>query len=357
MKKKIGFIHVISVGLIFLLLLSGCGPKSVENNKSNPPTIENSLAPNANDDVENNAEENPGDDSGTEEILSDSNVPEENRHVFLEGSDPLSNEPRQIEFLTDDGRTIQGYYYPGLYNPGPILVLMHWAGGDMHDWDVIAPWLQNRDTEPLGYGNDSLWWNPTWFPEMPDWVSFGIIVFNFGEFGLRESDRNTWVLDAKAAVNYATQLDEANPEQITTMGASIGSDGSPDGCYLHQLDNISTGTCLGAFSLSPGNYLRNTDNFDFSFAETIEGLVMDTNANKVVYCLAATDDNNSPATCLGAIQDKEEFGRYKVFIFPGGAHGMRLVEPDHIPTEPEINKTSLEIYLMFLEEVYQIDFD
>ncbi|MBT3239791.1 MAG: hypothetical protein HON98_08190 [Chloroflexi bacterium] len=359
MKKKNSLIHFISLGLIILLILSGCAPSPDENDSSNPASNENTAADNnKTNEVENNYSEEPNaDEVIPEEPAIVSNVPENNRHVFLEGMEALSNEPVQIEIPTDDGRTIQGYYYPGLYNPGPILVLMHWAGGDMHDWDVIAPWLQNRGVEPLRYGNDSPWWNPTWFPELPEWASFGVIVFNFGEFGLKESDRDTWVLDAKAAVDFATQLEEASPDQITTMGASIGSDGSPDGCYLHQLDDTSIGTCLGAFSFSPGNYLKNVDNFNFTYAETIEGLVMNPDAEKVAYCLAAKEDYDSPDTCLGAIQDKEEFDRYKVFLYPGGAHGMRLVEPDQFPIEPELQKTSLEIYLMFLEDVYQIELD
>jgi len=43
---------------------------------------------------------------------------------------PLPPQPQEIIFQTPDGETLAGYYYPGLKNPSPLIVLMHWALGE-----------------------------------------------------------------------------------------------------------------------------------------------------------------------------------------------------------------------------------
>ncbi|MBT4003997.1 MAG: hypothetical protein HOF10_11860, partial [Chloroflexi bacterium] len=98
MKKKNSLIHFISLGLIILLILSGCAPSPDENDSSNPASNENTAADNnKTNEVENNYSEEPNaDEVIPEEPAIVSNVPENNRHVFLEGMEALSNEPVQI---------------------------------------------------------------------------------------------------------------------------------------------------------------------------------------------------------------------------------------------------------------------
>jgi dienelactone hydrolase len=59
-------------------------------------------------------------------------------------------------------------------------------------------------------------------------------------------------LDAKAATDAASQLEGVDSHQVVAIGASIGADGAADSCFLH---NTQATTCVGALSLSPGNYL------------------------------------------------------------------------------------------------------
>lgn len=58
----------------------------------------------------------------------------------------LSLDPQRIEFQTEDGATLVGYYYPAAVDPAPVVVLMHWAGGNQTDWLYVGmvAWLQNR---------------------------------------------------------------------------------------------------------------------------------------------------------------------------------------------------------------------
>jgi dienelactone hydrolase len=248
---------------------------------------------------------------------------------------------------------LEGIYYPGAYSPGPVIVLMHWAGGDMRDWDAIAPWLQNRGGQPFGIGDGSSWWDPSWFPELPEWASFSVLVFNFGGFGISQGSRETLALDAKAAVDFASMQSNVDPGLVSTMGASIGADGSVDGCYLHQMDSNSLGTCLGGFSLSPGNFQQDSTNFPYTYAETVQGLLGSGEAMKVAYCLAAQGDGTSPDTCKSVSGYESTYHRY---IYPGNAHGMNLIAPDLFPQDPAVNMNALQIYLEFLQEVYQVDF-
>lgn len=46
----------------------------------------------------------------------------------------LSADPQRVEFQAADGKNLVGYYYPSKYADAPIVILMHWAGGDLCDW-------------------------------------------------------------------------------------------------------------------------------------------------------------------------------------------------------------------------------
>ena len=60
------------------------------------------------------------------------------------GTPPQPPEPQEITFQASDGQTLRGYYYPAAVNPAPLVVFMHWMGGDMSDWYKIAVWVHNR---------------------------------------------------------------------------------------------------------------------------------------------------------------------------------------------------------------------
>jgi hypothetical protein len=187
---------------------------------------------------------------------------------------------------------------------------MHWAPGNMDDWNEIAFWLQNR-----GLGGTSAnvgaapWLDPTWFPSIPEGKSYSVFTFNF-----REDSRDKMLLDAQAAFTTARSLQGVDPNKIASMGASIGGDGAPDGCLWHN-ENFGIG-CLGALSLSPGSYLT------LAFPEVVEKLGNEM-PPKPVWCFFAADDTDSKETCQSASGD-----HYRMVEWSGGRwHGMELIDP------------------------------
>lgn len=255
--------------------------------------------------------------------------------------EPLPIGPQGVTFTSADGRTLEGLYYPANTADAPVVVLMHWAPGSMQDWAAIAPWLQNRSDELDGA--------ESWFPPMPAEASFAVLVFNFGNYGISEygGSWESYVEDALAAVEFAASLNGVDPHRVVTIGASIGADGAVDGCYLFN-DTGEGGSCMGALSLSPGNYLTQT----FTYAEAAD---MINQAGFPVWCLAAEKDYESPDVCRSVPEEAN-----RVFIFPGGAHGMALVSPELYPDEPLLDLNTMQIIQEFLEMALGIplnDFD
>lgn len=261
----------------------------------------------------------------------------------VEPSKPLSGlaaDPQRVEFQAEDGTNLIGYYYPSKYAEAPIVILMHWAGGDLTDWCKIAPWLQNRadenPVEPERCANagaglpDSItatWLDPTWFPPMNADASVAVFTFDFRGFG--ESDEDDWSsmkLDALAAFQTAAGLEGVYPGRMAALGASIGADGAPDGCLLYNQEAGSG--CVGALSLSPGNYLG------MDYATTVAGL-----APVPVGCLAGELDVDSASTCESA-----SGATYRSVIYPGtDLPGMTLIIPDLEPQPMILIQEFLEL--------------
>jgi pimeloyl-ACP methyl ester carboxylesterase len=120
---------------------------------------------------------------------------------------PLPADPQRIEFSSEDGVNLVSMYYPAAINPAPMIVLMHWAGGDKNDWVRIGmtDWLTNRINFQGGgmYSPGKNLSEPYSFPNMPDNLSFGVFIFDFRGYGESdEEDSNLqagWILDASAA--------------------------------------------------------------------------------------------------------------------------------------------------------------
>lgn len=258
-----------------------------------------------------------------------------------ESFEPLPARPRLVEITTADDRTLEGLYYPASVDNAPVVVLMHWAPGSMQDWETIAPWLQNRPDELEGA--------ESWFPLMPAKVSLAVVAFNFGGYGNSGygGSRESFVDDALAAVEFAASLDNVDAHRVMTIGASIGADGAVDSCYLFN-DAGEGGTCIGALSLSPGNYLTET----FTYTQAA-GMV--DQSGFPVWCLAAQGDYESPGVCRSLTGDYS-----RAFIFPGSGHGMVLVSPEAYPDEPLLDLNTMQIIQEFLETATGIplnDFD
>lgn len=253
----------------------------------------------------------------------------------------LGAKPILIEFMTSDGRKLEGQYYPPKISPAPLLVLMHWAPGSQDDWRVLVPWFQNSGAQ-AEVGSDT-WLDPSWFPHFRDDVSFGVFTFNFGGFGNSEGIRSDFkikFLDAAAAVSAASKLEGIDPQKIITMGASLGADGAVDGCLLFNTQvnaGTETGRCLGAFSLSPGSFLS------MDYADTVSQL--DNSIPPVkTYCIAALGDRISEKTCVNT----QGANGYQRTSYEGNFHGMELIRPI-------IGDNPLILFIRFLENVLEMN--
>ena len=94
------------------------------------------------------------------------------------------------------------------------------------------------------------------------------------------------------------------------IGASVGADAVVDGCE----------TCIGALSLSPGNYLNP---IDFVYGDVIDRLDP---KGVVVWCLAGKNDRPALDACT-----KAHGARYRSIFYEGGHHGTAMVSVDDAP--------------------------
>ncbi len=241
--------------------------------------------------------------------------------------EPLPPDPQRIEFEAEDGTKLVGLYYPAAVNPAPVVVMMHWAGGDKNDWMMLgmAQWLTNR-----GLPTDMVVFSPEvlakLYPPMPEGLSFGAFVFDFRGFGESGGPKNQflpsgWLMDSKAAVARAKTLPGVDPNRVAAIGGSIGADGAVDGCV--------DGGCVGAISLSPGSY------FNLPYAQAVTALDQQ---GVPVYCFAAEGDRESAPTCKSAKGD-----HYTMTLYPGSQHAYGLLVPG---LDPDIGQTILDFFLL-----------
>lgn len=241
--------------------------------------------------------------------------------------------PQPIEFQTTDGKgKLSGLFYPAADKNAPVVVLMHWVNADQSDWAEIAFWLQNRGLGGQSANPNKLaWLDPSWFPKLPENFSLNVFTFSFrgceGAGGCKTFTPREWLLDANSAMNQAAKLEGVDPQRMVSIGASIGADGAIDGCSWLAEVSGAPGKCLGAFSLSPGNYLT------VDYAEAVNILQIG-QPPKPAWCLAAEKDSESAPTCKSATG-----AAYRSISFPGSAHGMRLIDPK---TEPKVLELMLE---------------
>ena len=218
--------------------------------------------------------------------------------------DPQPPDGQRVEFSAEDGAVLVGYYYPASVPNAPIIVLMHWAGGDQTDWtkNGMIDWLQNRGG---GSGMNSPSLQSMIYPPMPEGVSFALFTFDFRGFG--ESDgpfsQEKGLLDAKAAYEFAKTLEGVDPTRMAGVGSSIGADGAVNGCAEG---------CLGALSLSPGSYLT------LPYTDEVKRL---DDEEKPVTCVASEDDSTSMNTCEDAAGEN-----YQSIIYSGDAHGDQFYQ-------------------------------
>lgn len=227
----------------------------------------------------------------------------------------LPADPQAVTFQSQDGTTLEGTFYPSSQTDAPVVVLMHWARGWQKDWEPYAIWLQNRNPLPEGL----------FLPELPQDKSLNVFTFDFRGFEGGEQpvsfDTEGWLMDARAAVQYAKSLPGVDPERVITIGASIGADGAANACREG---------CLGALSISPGGYL------DVPYPDAVNVL-----GSKPAWCLAAEGDRQSAQSCRSASGEN-----YRATLYEGSAHGMDLFQAE---VDPPVG----EVILDFLSQVLE----
>lgn len=285
---------LIPLFLALVLLLAACGPAVVEpspTDVASPPPVDDDSAP-------------PTDEQPA-------------------GPPALPPEPQEISFQASDGQALTGYYYPAAVNPAPLVVFMHWVGGNMSDWYEIAVWLQNRgQANPFPNPGAEAWWDPSWFPPVPADASYGVFIFSFRgcqpyKTGCREWEPEAWLLDAQAAMQTALALEGVDPTRIVTVGSSIGSDGAPDACALQN--QKQPGSCAGALSLSPGSYMG------IPYTDVVRQLG-ENQPPVAAWCLANEAE-------IGICNAASETGNtaFRAIEIPGGGHGNMLLRPNLDP--------------------------
>ena len=235
-KIKTGFKLVL---VMMIVLLTGCSKTSTATNTSD--IEENEIIPTI---------------AQTETPLPTATI--EPTVATAAPLEALPPEPQKITFSAFDGTQLEGYYYPAAVNPAPLVVLMHWPKGNLHDWNEIAVWLQNRGlTNPFKNPIDDAWWDESWFPQMPAGVSFGVLIFNFRDSGDYSNDNLDidaagWLDDAQSAMLEARTLEGVDTTKILSIGSAHGGDGAIDGCL--NLNQQFPGSCIGTLALSPGSF-------------------------------------------------------------------------------------------------------
>ncbi|MEW5872446.1 MAG: hypothetical protein AB1894_24505 [Chloroflexota bacterium] len=298
-------LRYIRIGLIIALLLAGCSPEAAPT--ATPTTkIESSPVP---------PSLTPGSVLPTEtatptETAQPPSPTAKPTSTPLPALPPLPPEAQRIEFQADDGVKLVGYYYPAAVNPAPVVVLMHWAGGDQTDWLYVgmAAWLQNRGAQIPAPPVQKYFDTPYPFPPMQEGLSFAVFTFDFRGYGESSgsSQRDKHILDARAAYRTAAALPGVDSSRVAGIGASIGADGAVDGCNE---------ACIGALSLGPGNWL------DLAYSEAVEAME---ELNKPAWCLAAEDDETGAQTCRAAAGE-----HYFMQIYASGEHAMQLFRAEN----------------------------
>ena len=128
-------------------------------------------------------------------------------------------------------------------------------------------------------------------------------------------------------MTQASALEGVDPVRIVTIGSSIGADGAAMGCAW--LNGEKPGSCQGALSLSPGNYMV------IPYSTAIQQLCGDDPA-RAAWCLANNGQEGEFCKKAG------DFPDYQAFTIPNGDHGNMLLKPG-------LNPLPMQLIMNFLK--------
>ncbi|MHC1781654.1 MAG: hypothetical protein AB9891_02630 [Anaerolineaceae bacterium] len=254
MKKNL-VVKAFSLLLVFCLL-SGCGGQPVpaqESHTAESQSIVGGSLPAGDKQALDDAAR------AVEAILA--NPPEPITIEETASEEPAAGEktgidttPQETTVTTEDGVTLEATYYPSSSDPAPFLVVFyHWAGGDRHDFDETARWLQNLpNPAALGPVKVHLSLNHRDLPPLdPDLsvASFAATFRGCGPDGCKTGSPQGWLKDTLAIMEQAKKMPGIGPDtKIISMGSSIGADASAYAC-------AKISGCSLVLPLSPGGYL------------------------------------------------------------------------------------------------------
>lgn len=200
---------------------------------------------------------------------------------------PTSITPQSIEFQSDSGIIIPGWFFPAPEEGVPAIILMHGGGGHGSDWISagLVAWLRGGVvTGALESGVLVAGWEPLN-------ISYNVLVFDY---------RGNWVQAGRAAVEWVQKQPGVDDRQIATLGGSAGGDGALAACVVDG--------CVGVLALSPTGAI---DGERFAVIEArLEA------QGKSVWCVATDGDGGCPTGSGSA---------YRTWVFDGMAHGLEML--------------------------------
>jgi len=216
-----------------------------------------------------------------------------------------NNNVQTVNFLTDDGVSIIGSYYSPLkvvsnasnYSKTPTVILLHMLGKDRSTWNTFASTLSQKE----GYAVLSI-----------DLRGHGESVkqnngntLSFQSFS--PDDYNKMVLDVKAAKQFLITNKNANPNNISIIGASIGANVAINYAVMDP-------TIKSVVLLSPGINYRGV-----STEQAITKY-----KNNSVY-IAATEGDSEAADSSKILCEKINCdGNLKIYSAGSNSHGTNM---------------------------------
>ncbi len=190
---------------------------------------------------------------------------------------------QRVELEASDGLVLVGdFYVPESEEPVPAVILMHMLSRQRGDWEKLLPVLVD---------------------------DYGIAVLNVDLRGHGETGgRTDWTLaeqDVQLWIDWLREQDGINPDAISLIGASIGSNLAIRGWANDE-------TIRTAVALSPG--------LDFRGVTTADAV--EANADRPLMLVAARSDRES-AVAVTTLFDLTE-GNALVRLFSGFRHGTDL---------------------------------
>lgn len=212
-----------------------------------------------------------------------------------DGDTPPTLPPILVNIEAEDGLVLVGdYYYPAGEFDGdtmPAVILLHMLNSNRSKWEPLIPILVN---------------------------DYGMAVLNMDMRGHGETggsqDWTAAEADVQTIVDWLREVDYVNPNAISIVGASIGSNLALRGWANDE-------TILTAVALSPG--------LDYRGVTTQDAVA--TGSDRAVMLVAARQDTASALAVTTLFT--ETTADVQVRLYSGRLHGTQLLDDENIASE------------------------